>query len=315
MTMRVATNSWQAREALSNRTPFNTYGSFRAVQGAYPLPWGTRLPDEWRDQYKAAERDDRITYTVLSYETPIAWVLDDGTVVRPPVKYSITTTGHQGLLYALERPGDAAIADAAQRERQSARERRARNAEMREQGYRRIGTDAFERPAPRGVRYGPGYELRTVPTPGPAQATEPEPESDHTRLCGCGGIGVHGVDHGDYPELEPERESRDIMDRIGKVLDPARDPQFPYNRTHEQRILRDVDRYEATRVRGYNADMDGWEDFDPDVVELHGTALWAVEDRPVPHWSGEGAIYTPEYLARTQPNTKGVDPDAWRWVS
>lgn len=36
------------------------------------------------------------------------------------------------------------------------------------------------------------------------------------------------------------------------------------------------------------------------------------KDRPVPELSGEGAIYTPEYLARKEGNANGVDPRAWR---
>ena len=34
--------------------------------------------------------------------------------------------------------------------------------------------------------------------------------------------------------------------------------------------------------------------------------------RDVPERSGEGAIYTPEYLARKEGNANGADPRAWR---
>ena len=34
--------------------------------------------------------------------------------------------------------------------------------------------------------------------------------------------------------------------------------------------------------------------------------------RNVPHFSGEGAIYTPELLARREGNSKGIDPQFWR---
>lgn len=118
MPKRLATHSWAVRQALATREPFTTYGSFRAVLGA---TWDTgRLPDPYRSQYLDAWSDDRITYTVLSYRTPVAWTLDDGTVVIPPVKYSPTTTGHQALLYALERPASA-FASEVSRERQAAR--------------------------------------------------------------------------------------------------------------------------------------------------------------------------------------------------
>jgi hypothetical protein len=36
------------------------------------------------------------------------------------------------------------------------------------------------------------------------------------------------------------------------------------------------------------------------------------QTRPVPYSSGEGAIYTPEYLARKEGNAKGVQPGHWR---
>jgi len=34
--------------------------------------------------------------------------------------------------------------------------------------------------------------------------------------------------------------------------------------------------------------------------------------RPVPHYSGEGAIYTPEYLRRREGNDRGTQPEYWR---
>lgn len=42
-------------------------------------------------------------YIVLSYGTPIAGVTVDGEVVINHTKYSVTTSRHQGMLYALER--------------------------------------------------------------------------------------------------------------------------------------------------------------------------------------------------------------------
>lgn len=165
---KIATGSWEMRRRLAAREPFETYGALHAVAGAMDGAWGPgRLPEPWRTQYVNGWRDNAITYTVISYQTPIAWVLDTGEVVIPDAKYSITTTRHQGLLYALGQPADGPLADAAERERQTARERRAqareRDRDMVAQGYRRVGTGVYERPAatPQGVRYGPGYELRT----------------------------------------------------------------------------------------------------------------------------------------------------------
>ncbi|MEU6379263.1 hypothetical protein [Streptomyces sp. NPDC046909] len=120
---KLATHSWAAREALARREPFHTYGAFRAVDG-YSLPFGNRLPSSRQEKYRA-DRDE-IIYTVLSYQTPIAWALRSGEIVVPDVKYSRTTAGHQSLLYALRQPADGPLARAAQEERQAARTRIAR---------------------------------------------------------------------------------------------------------------------------------------------------------------------------------------------
>ncbi|GAA0505282.1 MULTISPECIES: hypothetical protein [Streptomyces] len=118
-----ATHSWATREALARHEPFDTYGAFRAVDG-YHLPFGNRLPPRWRDQY--IEDAAEVMFTVLSYRTPIAWVLRCGAVVIPNVKYSRTTSGHQALLYALRESAQGPLAIAAQEERQEARERATR---------------------------------------------------------------------------------------------------------------------------------------------------------------------------------------------
>lgn len=137
---KLTTNGWTTREALMDREPFTTYGALSAVSGSVGSTG--RLPQPWADQYR--DNRDHITYTVMSYRTPIAWVTDDDTVVIPrelsgphkgaPVKYSRTTTGHQGMLYALDRDRlsftqRAAIRDSALSERQSLRDRRNRSRE------------------------------------------------------------------------------------------------------------------------------------------------------------------------------------------
>lgn len=137
MAKKISTNSWELRRRLAAREPFTTYGALTAYQGAGPHAWSPgQLPEPWRTQYLAAWRDNAIAYAVLSYETPIAWVtvpVSDGTpvppdtyghaIVTPDVKYSRTTTRHQGLLYALRQPADGALAEAAVRERQTAAQR------------------------------------------------------------------------------------------------------------------------------------------------------------------------------------------------
>lgn len=60
--------------------------------------WGLGLlPDAWRMQFRADERDHGLSYVVFSYATPIAWVRRDGVVVIPDVKYSATTSRGQHL--------------------------------------------------------------------------------------------------------------------------------------------------------------------------------------------------------------------------
>lgn len=88
-TLREVPNMWRSR------TPFNANGTLQGHEGSvYQLG---RLPQEWQEKYRA-DRDSTV-YTVTSYATPIAWVLTDGTEVKPPVKYSVTTSKHQGKLY------------------------------------------------------------------------------------------------------------------------------------------------------------------------------------------------------------------------
>lgn len=95
------TRSWSVRRALAAREPFNTYGALRATnERSYCVGL---LPEPWADRYRSDADAGRIVYQVFSYSTPIAWVLHDGTAVVPQVRYSRTTTGHQGLLYALDK--------------------------------------------------------------------------------------------------------------------------------------------------------------------------------------------------------------------
>ena len=49
------------------------------------------LEEEYHESFRGA------SYAVWSYETPIAWVSQDGTIVMPPLRYSQTTSQHQRL--------------------------------------------------------------------------------------------------------------------------------------------------------------------------------------------------------------------------
>ncbi|WP_075737689.1 hypothetical protein [Streptomyces acidiscabies] len=97
---KLATQSWAVRRALAARQPFTTHGALSATdQPSYDVG---RLPHWWADLYRSDFVTGRVRYQVYSGSTPIAWVLDDGTVVVPHVRYSAATSRHQGLLYALD---------------------------------------------------------------------------------------------------------------------------------------------------------------------------------------------------------------------
>lgn len=82
--------------ALSNREAFRRAGfGMSAVTG--PAATLGQLPEPYRAQYRAQESAGLIAYTVLSYQTPILWVLTGGTVIYPDVRYSVTTSNHQGF--------------------------------------------------------------------------------------------------------------------------------------------------------------------------------------------------------------------------
>ena len=89
------------KEALRTRQSFNTYG---ALEGR------TRKEDECRSvgELNADERARHyadlkdMSYVVYSYDTPIAWVLKNGTVHKVNQKFSRTTSRHQGKLYLMD---------------------------------------------------------------------------------------------------------------------------------------------------------------------------------------------------------------------
>ena len=87
---------WGLRKIIAERKPFkNSTDSFRGAVG--PAWWIGRLPELWR---KSAT-DESVDYTIYSYSTPIAWHNSEtGEWVSPPIKYSVTTSGHQGIVWA-----------------------------------------------------------------------------------------------------------------------------------------------------------------------------------------------------------------------
>lgn len=92
-------NMRTAKDELRYMEPFQTWGNLSAVAGSVSNTG--QMPDDWAQAYRAAHEADAIAYTVLSFETPIAWVTDrTDTVVVPGVKYSVTTSKHQNYARA-----------------------------------------------------------------------------------------------------------------------------------------------------------------------------------------------------------------------
>lgn len=86
-----------AGEFIVEREPFDTHGGMSAGQTAVlGSIFAGRLPARWREVL----RGERPTYVVTSYSTPIAWwSLTHGWTV-PAVRYSVTTSRHQGIVRA-----------------------------------------------------------------------------------------------------------------------------------------------------------------------------------------------------------------------
>lgn len=89
--------------ALRNCLPFTTSGAFRG--GYHTTDTVSRYDLGWLNSDEAnrfmIDHLAGISYVVWSYDTPIAWVRDDGTVYRVSQKFSATTSRHQSKLYML----------------------------------------------------------------------------------------------------------------------------------------------------------------------------------------------------------------------
>lgn len=91
-------------KALSEHKAFTTGGALRGEEWTRSVVtnWDFGdLPTEHVNVIMIDHMAGAIAYVVWSYSTPIAWVLKDGTVRRPDVHYSVTTSKHQGHLYLL----------------------------------------------------------------------------------------------------------------------------------------------------------------------------------------------------------------------
>ncbi len=97
MTLQLTINgtSWLTfRDAMQNETPFKTYGNLEGRSGSvFHTAW---LPEPFASEYR--ERRGHITYTVMSYATPIAWHDDERGWTMPDARYSVTTSKAQGRI-------------------------------------------------------------------------------------------------------------------------------------------------------------------------------------------------------------------------
>ena len=91
------------RSALQECTPFTTSGALRGDA------WGRNTVSRWDLGELNTTESNRfmldhltgIAFVVWSYETPIAWVLDNGAVYHVSQRFSVTTSRHQSLIGGL----------------------------------------------------------------------------------------------------------------------------------------------------------------------------------------------------------------------
>jgi len=96
-------NGHKAAPYIAQRIDFTSHGALSSrtytSDDFAPNYYGGQLPREHLDALIAAHKAGTV-YVVFSYETPIAWYsYATETWTIPNVKYSITTTQHQGRVY------------------------------------------------------------------------------------------------------------------------------------------------------------------------------------------------------------------------
>jgi len=96
-------NGHKAAPYIAQRIDFTSHGALSSrtytSDDFAPNYYGGQLPREHLDALIAAHKAGTV-YVVFSYETPIAWYSEhNNTWTIPNVKYSITTTQHQGQVY------------------------------------------------------------------------------------------------------------------------------------------------------------------------------------------------------------------------
>lgn len=87
-------NQKQAIEAIRHFVPFKA----SALSGTGSSTTVGRLVAPWRDDFLVARDRNLLVYVVYSYATPIAWCDVDGAWTMPSLRYSVTTSKHQGIV-------------------------------------------------------------------------------------------------------------------------------------------------------------------------------------------------------------------------
>lgn len=84
------------RFCIDHDQDFITNGRIRGYQGQTAPDCEGQLDAPWGDWYR--ETLNTIVYTVMSYDTPIAWKYQDGKWFVVDQKFSQTTSRHQGTV-------------------------------------------------------------------------------------------------------------------------------------------------------------------------------------------------------------------------
>jgi hypothetical protein len=82
-----------AEVAIKNQIPFSMRDTLIGIEG-----WGRKEYGELPLSYWQSLQEAQ--YVVLSYTTPIGWIMPDGTAIVPDVGYSLTTSQHQMTVMA-----------------------------------------------------------------------------------------------------------------------------------------------------------------------------------------------------------------------
>lgn len=92
---KISSRSTEVTRRIADRIPFQTYGALMAISRSANAV-GKRLPFTGQLPSQYIESAERASYVVYSYSTPIAWWSEEDGWSRPEVKYSVTTSVHQG---------------------------------------------------------------------------------------------------------------------------------------------------------------------------------------------------------------------------